>query len=71
MTPRRILILDSSGDGPVWMIATVTLESDTRPAEMRNGRYTDWREVTAWVRSQVGASVRLVPVSAVVWRIDE
>jgi hypothetical protein len=36
---------------------------------MRNGRYTDWQEVTAWVREQVGQRVTTTPVSAVVWRI--
>ena len=68
--PWRMLILDSSGDDPKWLIATVTLGTDVRAAEMRNGRYTDWQDVTAWVRDQIGQRIRLVPVAAIVWRID-
>jgi hypothetical protein len=32
--------------------------------------YGDWPAVTEWVRGQVGSHVRLVPVAAIVWRID-
>ena len=73
--PWRVLILDSSPDDPMWLLATVTLPSDVRPAavDRASGRYRDWDEVTAWVREQVAGAgpVSLVPVSAVAWRIDE
>ena len=69
--PWRVLVLDASGSDPLWLIASVTTGSDVRAAVMRNCRFADWAEATAWVRGQVGARVRLVPVSAVVWRIDE
>jgi hypothetical protein len=69
----RVLVLDSSPDDPLWMIATVTLPSDVRPAEMEPGgrRYRNWEAVTEWVRAQVGEHVSLVPLTAVAWRIDE
>jgi len=71
--PWRVLILDSSPDDPMWMLCTVTLPSDVRPAAMdlANGQYRDWPEVTEWVRAQVGSRVALVPISAVAWRVDE
>jgi hypothetical protein len=70
--PWRVLILDPSGDDPKWIIATVTAPSDVRAAVMlANGRrYGDWPAVTEWVRGQLGSRVRLVPLTAVVWRID-
>lgn len=50
----------------------MTAPSDVRAAVMlTNGRrYGDWPAVTEWVRGQVGSRVRLVPVTAIVWRID-
>ena len=69
--PWRLLILDSSPDDPKWLLATVTLPSDVRPAVMQGRRYSDWPEVTDWVGRQVGAKPSLVPISAVVWRVDE
>jgi|HubBroStandDraft_6_1064221.scaffolds.fasta_scaffold2550292_1 hypothetical protein len=70
--PWRVLILDRSGDDPKWIIATVSLSSDVRGAEMEPGgwRYAGWSAVTEWVRGRVGQRARLVPVSATVWRID-
>jgi hypothetical protein len=34
-------------------------------------RYIGWPGVTQWVRNQVGQRVRLVPVSATLWRLDQ
>jgi hypothetical protein len=70
--PWRVLVFDRSDDDPKWIIATVSLSSDVRAAEMQPGgrRYADWPDVTQWVRDQVGQRVRLVPVAAIVWRID-
>ena len=49
--PWRVLILDRSGDDPKWIIATVSLSSDVRGAEMEPGgwRYAGWPAVTEWV----------------------
>jgi len=71
--PWRVLILDSSPGDPKWLLCTVTLPSDVRPAAVDpgNGRYRDWADVVEWVGRQVGAGVSLVPVSAVAWRVDE
>ena len=48
------------------------VSSDVRVAQMEPGgrRYADWPDVTRWVRDQVGQRARLVPVAAIVWRID-
>ena len=70
--PWRVLIFDRSGDDPKWIIATVSVSSDVRAAEMEPGgwRYAGWREVTQWVRGRIGQRARLVPLSATVWLID-
>ena len=73
--PWRLLILDSTPDDPMWIIATITLPTDVRPAaiDRGSGRYLDWDAAVSWVRDQVtGAGpVSLVPISAVAWRVDE
>ena len=33
-------------------------------------RYAGWPDVAEWVRGRIGQRVRLVPVAAIVWRID-
>ena len=68
----RGLVLDRSGDDPKWIIATVSVPSDVRAAEMESGglRYVGWPAVTEWVRGRIGQHARLVPVSATVWLID-
>lgn len=68
--PWRVLVLDASGDDPKWLIATVTEPEDVRPALIQDGRYHEWDNVTTWVRRRVGR-VRMVPSSAIVWRIEE
>lgn len=71
-TPWRVLILDRDPDDPVWIIATITLPTDVRPAHLDlNGRYTDWPQVTAWARAQTGEPVALVPLhDALAWHVD-
>ena len=70
--PWRVLVFDRSGDDPKWIIATVAVSSDVRAAEMKPGgrRYAGWPDVKEWVRGRIGQRVRLVPVAAIVWRID-
>lgn len=70
--PWRVLILDRDPDDPRWLLATVTLASDVRPALLDTaGRYTDWAEVTAWVRDQLGHEAVLVPVhDALAWTVS-
>jgi hypothetical protein len=74
-SPWRLLVLDRSDPGdPRWLLATVTRGADVRPAVLDDvGRYTDWYEVTQWVRDSLGRSeVSLVPVPIpLVWRVDE
>jgi hypothetical protein len=69
--PWRVLILDTSGDDPKWLLCTITLASDVRTAVMDGRRYRDWPAVTEWVRGQAGRPVSLVPIAAMAWRIDE
>lgn len=74
-SPWRLLFLDRSDPrDPHWLLATVTRAADVRPAVLDEaGRYTDWREVTQWVRDNLGRSeVSLVPLPIpLVWRVDE
>ena len=69
--PWRILLLDRDPADPKWLLATVALSSDIRPAVLdAAGRYTGWAEVTAWVHAQLGHAVALVPVcDALAWRV--
>jgi hypothetical protein len=71
--PWRMLILNRDAEDPHWVIATVTLPIDVRPARLDPaGRYEDWREITEWVRQQTGGQLSLPPVSdACVWQIDQ
>ena len=69
--PWRLLILDSTPDDPKWLLATITMSSDVRPAAMEGSHYADWPEVTAWVGGQAGSKVSLTPLAAIVWRVDE
>lgn len=72
--PWRILLLDRDPADPKWLIATVSLSSDTAPAVLAtDGRYTGWEAVTEWVRLTLGRSdVALVPLAGVLaWRVDE
>jgi hypothetical protein len=72
----RILLFDPSDPAdPRWILASVVMPSDVRPADTDDSghRYTDWPAVTRWVRAQVGRSdVSLVPMDrALCWRVDE
>jgi hypothetical protein len=71
--PWRVLILDRDPSDSKWLLATIALPADVRPAAIdRDGRYTDWREVTSWVQRGLGRRVSLVPVAgALAWRADE
>lgn len=78
----RILVLDRGPDDPKWIIATVGLESDVRPAL---GTFSPTRrlssdrkcpavseDVAAWVRHQAAVpGARLVPFPASAWAIEE
>jgi hypothetical protein len=60
--PWRVLLLDR-GDDPKWLLATVAIPADVRPAILDPvGRYADWPEVTGWVQRSLGRRVSLVPV---------
>jgi hypothetical protein len=69
--PWRILILDASAEDSKWLLCSVALPSDVRPAVMAGRRYTGWAETVEWVRHQVGGPVALVPIAATAWRVDE
>ena len=71
--PWRLLVLDADPADPKWIIATVALPADVRPATMAEGgrRYEGWAGTAQWVREQVGRPVRLVPISGMVWRVNE
>lgn len=71
--PWRILVLDRDPADPKWLLATVTLPADVRPAVLdAAGRYADWTAVVQWMASLTGSPVALVPVQdALAWRVDE
>jgi|GEM_PF-3524203 len=71
--PWRLLILDRDPEDPRWLLATVTLASDVRPADLdAAGRYRGWAQAAAWVTSATGGPVSLVPVhGALAWSVDE
>jgi hypothetical protein len=68
-----VLLLDRDPEDPKWIIATVSLSADVRPAVIDAAdRYTGWQAVTEWTVAMVGRSVALVPVhGALAWRVDE
>jgi hypothetical protein len=70
--PWRVLLLDRDPEDPRWLLATVTLASDVRPAVLdAAGRFTDWAEVTAWMQGQLGHAAVLVPVhDALAWTVS-
>jgi hypothetical protein len=56
----------------MWLIATITLPEDTRPAVLGVGGGTGWVGVGRWVAERVGRPVTLEGVAdAVVWIIRE
>lgn len=70
VAPWRMLLLDRSPDDPKWILATVVIPGDVRPAALNTeGGYTGWDEITAWVRGQLG-SVGLMPFDALAWTIE-
>ena len=71
--PWRVLILDRDPADPKWLLATVAIAGDVRPAVLdAAGRYADWAEVTAWVKETLGQDVALVPAhDALAWRVDQ
>jgi hypothetical protein len=70
--PWRILLLDRDPADPKWLLATVVLPADVRPAVLDAARrYSEWEAVTVWVRETLGRAVALVPVhDALAWRIE-
>jgi hypothetical protein len=81
LTPWRILVFDKTDpQDPRWLIATVTLPSDVRPAQAAPGTITGIippgrvipAEVVEWVRHRLGRrEVRLTPVRGQAWTIEE
>ncbi len=71
--PWRILILDRDPDDPKWILATVTLPSDVRPALLdAAGGNAGGQAAAAWVAGLTGRPVTLVPIHDVLaWRVDE
>ena len=68
--PWRVLILDR-GDDTKWMIATIVLPSDVRPAQLGAGhRYAHWDDIPDWVHAQTGEALELSPVQLpLVWSV--
>jgi hypothetical protein len=71
-SPWRLVILDRDADDPKWLIVSVVIPSDVRPAVLdQSGRHADWPEVTRWIRDQLGTPPVLTPADgALVWHVD-
>jgi hypothetical protein len=71
--PWRILVLDRDPDDPKWILATVTLPSDVRPALLdAAGTRAGERAAAAWVSGLTGRPVVVMPIhDALAWRVDE
>lgn len=75
--PWRYLLFDGSDPAdPKWVLLSVTVPSDVRPADRddRDRAITDWRAVTGWLRATVGRAVTLVPLDpdrAQLWHVRE
>ncbi len=71
--PWRILILDRDPQDPKWIMATVAIPSDVRPALLDTTTGNAGQQAAAdWVARLTGRPVILVPIpGAQAWRIDE
>lgn len=70
--PWRTLLLDRDRTDPKWIMATVALPLDVRPAVLDiDGRYTGWQSAAHWVAGSVGRHASLSPMDALVWAIRE
>ncbi len=70
--PWRLLILDRDPQDPKWLIASVVLPEDTRPAVLGVGGGTGWEGAGRWVAERVGRPVTLEGLAdALVWLIRE
>ncbi len=71
--PWRILVLDRGPDDPKWILATVAIPSDVRPAALDGADIrAGVQAAAAWVAGLTGRRVVLVPIhDALAWRVDE
>jgi hypothetical protein len=69
----RLLVLDRDPADPKWLLATITLASDVRPALLDTARcYPDLQAAAEWVAASVGRKVQLTPVlNALAWHVRE
>jgi hypothetical protein len=69
--PWRIVLLDRDPADPKWLLATVTIPADVRPAVLDlAGRYAGWKRTCDWVHDLTGQPVSLVPVAdALAWHV--
>jgi hypothetical protein len=72
-SPWRLLLLDRDADDPKWLLATIIMAEDVRPAVLDpSGQFAGWEGVTRWIARQYAGPVSLVPVCApCAWRISE
>jgi hypothetical protein len=66
------LILDRDEADPKWILATIAISGDVRPAVVDAlGRFHEWPATVQWVREMVGHDVELAPMDASAWRIHQ
>jgi hypothetical protein len=71
--PWRLLVLDRDPQDPKWIIATVAIPGEVRPAVLEaEGRYDVWAASAAWVAAQMTGQPSLTPVhDPLAWQVDE
>ncbi len=72
--PWRLLILDRDPADPKWLLATIAVPGDVRPAVIGSGGvFAALAEAGRWVRGLLGRpGAALIPLHRPeVWRIDE
>ncbi|HUZ38186.1 MAG TPA: hypothetical protein VMV17_17830 [Streptosporangiaceae bacterium] len=70
--PWRLLVLDRDPDDPRWIIATVALPEDVRPAVLDVGGSSGWEGAGRWPAERVGRSVGLAGLhDPLAWTIRE
>jgi hypothetical protein len=69
--PARLLILDPGNRR--WILATIVLDDDLRPAEIDDfGRYSGWEGTARWAAHQLGIRPLLTPIrDALAWSVGE
>ena len=70
--PERLLLLDRDPAAPRWVVASVVMSTDIKPAEIDAiGRYVGWSGIARWASHQIGQPIELTPVfDSLAWTVS-